>query len=308
MKKLFYLTLLMLVFGCSGKQGAETNDNDSGFSFIFMTDIHHQLERGASEAFQIAIDTANQLNADFVLTGGDLVYDVMRGNFERSDSLFTMYKKATERFNMPVYHTIGNHELFAIYEESPEDSTHSDYKYGMFERHLGPTYYSFDHKGWHFIVLNSIDVRNKRYYGVINAEEMEWLREDLSKIDKSTPIAIAMHIPLVCTYNQIYPKNPPTVVPNNQWIYNREEVLNLFKDYNLKLALQGHMHWIEDINVQNKTRFITGGAIAGRPSWRRMGDRGDGIFYNEEGFMKITIKGEEIDWEYIDIGWEARVE
>jgi len=307
MKKLLYLALPALLLGCAGNKATQVEDDSSSFSFLFMTDIHHQLENGAAEAFQTVIDTANQIEADFVMTGGDLVYDVMRGNFDRSDSLFSMYKKATERLNKPIYHTIGNHELFAIYEESPEDSLHPDYKYGMFERYFGPTYYSFDHKGWHFIVLNSIDVKDKRYYGVINAEEMEWLREDLSKVDKNTPIALAMHIPLVCTYNQIYPKNPPTVVPNNQWIYNRDEVLNLFKPYNLKLALQGHMHWIEDINVQGRTRFITGGAVAGRPSWRRVDDRGDGIFYNQEGFMKINIKGEEIDWEYIDIGWEARI-
>ena len=31
------------------------------------------------------------------------------------------------------------------------------------------------------------------------------------------------------------------------------------------------------------------------------------FFYNEEGFMLINIKGEEIDWDYIDIGWEAKV-
>ena len=66
------------------------------------------------------------------------------------------------------------------------------------------------------------------------------------------------------------------------------------------------MHWIEDLNIQNRTRFITGGSIAGRPSWRRVDDRGDGIYYNEEGFMLINVKGEEIDWEYIDIGWKAR--
>lgn len=301
------MLVLLTLLGCKAKEVSKAEDDDTNFSFIFMTDIHYQPERGAAEAFDIAIDTANQLNADFVLTGGDLVYDVLRGNFNRSDSLFTMYKKATERFDMPVYHTIGNHELFGIYEESPEDSTHPDYKYGMFERHLGDTYYSFDHKGWHFIVLNSIDERNKRYIGIINEEEMAWLRKDLEAVDKDTPIAIAMHIPLVCSYNQIYPRNPITEVPNNQWIYNRKEVLDLFKDHNLKLALQGHMHWIEDINVQNRTRFITGGALAGRPSWRRIDDRGDGIHYNQEGFMLLHIKGEEIDWEYIDIGWEARL-
>ncbi|MBL6731244.1 MAG: metallophosphoesterase [Bacteroidia bacterium] len=298
------LIFILLVFTALTQTLAQSNDAD--FSFIFMTDIHYQTKRGANEAFQIAIDSANQTNADFVLTGGDLVYDVLRGNFKKSEELFIGYKEAVKGFNMPVYHCIGNHELFAIYEESPEDSTHPDYKYGMFERHLGKTYYSFDHKGWHFIVLNSIDVVGKKYIGMVHKEQLDWLRQDLAKVDKKTPIAIAMHIPLVSTYREIYPKKPITEVPNNIWIYNRKEVLDAFKDHNLKLALQGHMHWIEDLNIQDRTRFITGGSIAGRPSWRRVDDRGDGIYYNEEGFMLINVKGEEIDWEYIDIGWEAR--
>ncbi len=287
---------------------AQTVSEEDSFSFIFMTDIHYQLERGASEAFQIAIDTANTLDADFVLTGGDLIYDALRGNFDRSDSLFRMYKEAVKGLNMPIYHCIGNHELFGIYKESDVDETHPDYKYGMFERHLGDTYYSFDHKGWHFIVLNSIEEKDQRYIGLINAPQMEWLKEDLAKVDPATPIAIALHIPLISGYKQIYPRKPVTEVPNELWVYNRKEVLGVLKGHNLKLVLQGHLHWIEDINVQGNTRFITGGSIAGRPSWRRVDDRGNGEYYNEEGFMILKVNGEEISWEYIDIGWEAKLE
>ena len=301
-------SLLLTVLILSAALQTFSQPTKPDFSFIFMTDIHYQTKRGADEAFQIAIDTANQLEADFVLTGGDLVYDVLRGNFEKSEALFNGYKGAIKGLNMPIYHCIGNHELFAIYEESPEDSTHVDYRYGMFERHFGDSYYSFDHKGWHFMVLNTLDVKGKRYIGLVNDEEIEWIKNDLSKVDKNTPIAIAMHIPLVCTYKQIYPKNPPTEVPNELWVHNRKEVLDLFKDHNLRLALQGHMHWIEDLNIQGRTRFITGGSIAGRPSWRRADDREDGVYYDEEGFMLIKVKGEQIDWKYIDIGWEAKAE
>ncbi len=301
MRALVVISILGLFTACKSPETIDDNSDDS-FSFIFLTDIHYQLERNASKGFEVAVDTINQLEADFVMTGGDLVFDVLRGNFSRSDSLFSMYKKASERINKPVYHCIGNHELFGIYEESPEDSMHADYKYGMFERYFGDTYYSFDHKGWHFMVLNSIDERNQRYVGIINDEEMEWIKQDLAKLDKNTPIAISMHIPLISSYYQVYPRENQG---ESKWIENRDEVLDLFKDYNLKLVLQGHMHWIEDINVQNKTRFITGGALAGRPSWRRVDDRGDGKYYNQEGFMHFTIDGEEIEWKYIDIGWKS---
>ena len=82
-------------------------------------------------------------------------------------------------------------------------------------------------------------------------------------------------------------------------VQNSAEVLKLFKDHNLKLVLQGHLHWVEDLFIEGKTHFITGGAVAGRPSWK-------GTRTGEEGFMLIKIKGEKVSWNYIDYGWETR--
>lgn len=292
-----YVIIFFIFLGCAPTTTSVQADTEDSFSFVFMTDIHLQPELGATTAFQKAIDTANKLNADFVMTGGDLVFDVLRGP-ARGDSLFQLYKRMITGFNMPVHNAIGNHELFGIYEESKIGPSHPDYKYGMFERYIGKTYYSFDHKGWHFIALNSIEERNKRYIGNVSEEQITWLKDDLAKIAPETPIVVITHIPLVSVQQQIYPKDGPVTVPNENWVANRNEVLEVFKDHNLKLVLQGHLHWLEDINVGGKTRFITGGAVAGRPSWK-------GTRTGEEGFMLIKIKGEDISWDYIDYGWET---
>ena len=224
-----------------------------------------------------------------------MVYDVLRGNKSRSDTLFTLYKNTSEKINVPVYNCIGNHELFGIYEESVEDSLHPDYKYGMYERYFGKTYYSFDHKGWHFVVLNSIEEQNKRYIGSISEEQLLWLKEYLAKIYPDTPLVITLHIPLVSTFPQIYPK--PSNSGGYKGLRNQARLMEIVEGYNLKLVLQGHLHWLEDINVMGKTRYITGGAVAGRPSWK-------GKRHGEEGFLKIHIAGEEISWDFIDYGWE----
>jgi 3',5'-cyclic AMP phosphodiesterase CpdA len=247
------------------------------------------------EAFEMVMDTVNKLDIDFVLTGGDMVYDVLRGNKSKSDSLFTLYKNSIEIINVPVYNCIGNHELFGIYEESVEDSLHPDYKYGMYERYLGKTYYSFDHKGWHFLVLNSIEEKNKRYIGSISEEQLAWLKEDLAKVSPETPLAIALHIPLVSTFAQIYPK--PSNSGGYKGLRNQAKLMEILENYNLKLVLQGHLHWLEDINVMGKTRYITGGAVAGRPSWK-------GKRHGEEGFLKINISDDDISWNFIDYGWD----
>ncbi|WP_437369261.1 metallophosphoesterase family protein [Maribacter litoralis] len=306
------LVLLMLFFGLginaqNTPMIATTHKNQEDFSFVFITDIHLQPERGPQEAFQKVIDTVNNLNVDFVITGGDLVYDVLRGNFNRSDSLFRTYRNTIKKFNVPVYNTIGNHELFGIYKESDIQKDHPDYKYGMYERYLGRRFYSFDHKGWHFISLCSIDEKDKKYIGVIDKEQLEWLNNDISQVDVNTPIIISTHIPFISTYKQRYPKKKIKEVPNELWIYNRDKVLKLFDKRNLRLVLQGHLHWIEDLNIQNKTRYLTGGSVAGRPSWRRKDDRGDDVHYDEEGFMVIQVKNDSISWKYIDNEWESRL-
>lgn len=53
---------------------AHLDSAQSSFEFVFMTDIHIRPDMNAPKGFQMAIDAVNQLNPDFVLTGGDLIF------------------------------------------------------------------------------------------------------------------------------------------------------------------------------------------------------------------------------------------
>jgi 3',5'-cyclic-AMP phosphodiesterase len=268
--------------------------NNNSFEFAFITDIHIRPDMNAPIGFQMAIDKVNELNPDFVLTGGDLVFDVMRGNQQKSDSLFMLYKNMSNGFKMPVYNCLGNHELFAIYPESPESDKHPDYKYGMFERYFGKTYYSFDHKDWHFIVLNSLDVtEDKKYKGHFHEEQLEWLKSDIEKTNASTPIVIVTHIPMLSVRGQI------SGAGGESMIDNVSEVFKITESHNLKLILQGHIHWKENGFVNDRFHYITGGSIAGN-GWK-------GRRHNtKEGFVLVKVTGDVFWWEYIDHGWENK--
>jgi Icc protein len=288
---------ILFLFGCQKDKSKEIEATNQ-FTFVFMTDIHVKPELRATEGFQQAIARVNELDPDFVITGGDLVSDALGASFERANSLYNLYNQVTKAFNMPVYNVFGNHETFGLYKESGIDSTHEEYNKKMFEHKIGRRYYSFDHKGWHFIVLDAIGVKpDRQYYGHIDDEQIEWLKSDIKDLSKETPIVVTVHIPFITTMTQLT-QGPLT--PNNEGIVitNGREVLLMLYDYNLKLVLQGHLHFLEDLYVGGKTHFITGGAVCA--AWWE-GPRGT----MEEGFVLVKVEDNDIDCEYIDYGWNA---
>lgn len=301
MKKFIAILILPLILlSCKEKtKVSEDNKSEDQFTFAFLTDIHLQPELNAVEGLQKAIDTINKLNPDFVLTGGDLVMDALGQTFGRADSLYNLYKEVSGGFDMPVYNTMGNHEIFGWYRDEQEIRDHEEYGKRMFENRIGERFYSFDHKGWHFIILDAISrAEDGGYFGKVEDEQIEWLKKDLQKLDHKTPIVVSVHIPFLTSRTQLMEgslaKNPEGLV-----ITNSREVLLPFFEYNLKLVLQGHLHFLEDIYINNQVHFITAGAVSGR-WWANKPES-----YPEEGFLLVKAKENDIEWEYVDYGWET---
>ncbi|MCF8303684.1 MAG: metallophosphoesterase [Bacteroidales bacterium] len=298
----FLLSFLLIASSCSHKQKQEiankANSDEQSFSFAFMTDIHLQPERKAVEGFKQAISDVNKRKPDFVITGGDLIMDALGQTYERSDSLYKLYNGTADLFKMPVYNTLGNHEIFGIYEESGVDRNHPEFDEKMYENRVGKRYYSFNHTGWHFIILDSVDESDKGggYYGHVDKEQLEWLKKDLASVDPETPIVISVHIPFITVFHLIR-EGSQAKAGDGLVITNAKEVLDLFEEHNLKLALQGHLHVLEDLYYQG-VHYITGGAVSGR--WWS-GTR-DGM---EEGYLMVHVTGDDLEWEYVDYGWEA---
>lgn len=285
------LAYLLTMNSCVDSEKGKENE----FSFVFMTDIHLQPERKAPEGFKMAIDKVNELNPDFVITGGDLIMDALGQSWGRSDSLYKLYQEYTGFFKMPVNNTIGNHEIYGIYRESKADPSHPEYGEKMFEQRLGPSWYAFSHKGWKFFILNSIeDTKRSSYIGWVDSLQMAWLNKELSQTDKQVPLVISTHIPFLTIYAQKY--DGSTLANDSSLVVaNSKQVLDLFKEHNLRLVLQGHLHTVEEIKVDNVS-FITAGAVSGK--WWSGANRGF-----EEGFVKIDVNGQNFKWKYIDYGW-----
>ena len=80
-------------------------------------------------------------------------------------------------------HRIGDHDLFGIFTRSGVAPFDPSYAKKMYEDRMGHTFYTFDHKGYHFVVLDSIQPTHDRLWEArIDDPQLDWLRDDLKSI------------------------------------------------------------------------------------------------------------------------------
>lgn len=280
-KKLFVLLALVFIAVVFHASGSDNKKNS--FKFAFFTDIH--LNGGNNNCFagiEKAIESAKKNNVDFILTGGDNVdIDVLGKDAETAHELYANYADIIKNAGVKYYAAIGNHDRFWGCEKN--DPLYNE---GLFEKYINKSYYSFDHKGWHFIVLNTSNT-------VVDEQQKQWLSEDLKKTDGETPIIVIVHVPFLSVY---YPALEGKYKSNDTFS-NFKEIWDMFDGNNLELVLQGHMHLYEEIKVRD-VQFITAGAVSA--SWW-----GGAYYGTEEGYLKVNIAGDDFDWEYIDCDWEV---
>jgi len=266
---------------------------------LFYTDIHTRVEWDTPIALDRATAAINAQKADVIIAGGDLITDGFQNSAQTVAHRWDAYMKLHQGIHGDVHPVIGNHDLVAAIPEDgspPSKDPRAIYRDKM---ELAQTYYSFDAVGHHLIILDSIHVTFDRlhYEGRIWPEQMEWLKEDLAKTPKGTPIVLCTHIPLLTTFFAAT-QGATTASPRSRVVVNNVEVLELFKEHNLILVLQGHLH-VNELMRWRETTFITGGAVCAR--WWRGPNLG-----TEEGFGVVTLSEDHVEWEYIDYGWEAR--
>ncbi|MGQ9561783.1 MAG: metallophosphoesterase family protein [Candidatus Oleimicrobiaceae bacterium] len=290
------LLALCVLLGC-GK-------HEPTFRFVFMTDIHVQPEQRGAEGFRAAIQAVNALRPRpaFVITGGDLVMDALDQGYARADSLYRLYLALIEEFQMPVHHCLGNHDVFGLYKTSGVDPAHPEFGKEMFRNRIGQgrTYRSFDHGGWHFVLLDGVGFTPERtYYGYVDSLQIAWLASDLAQVDATTPVVLVTHIPLFTVAEQLA-RGPMTCPDPAVAVTNALQVLATCDGHYVPLVLQGHMHDVEEIVVKG-THFVTGGAVSG--AWWSGPYRGF-----PEGFVVVDVRGKNFTWQYKAYGWRAGTE
>ena len=224
------------------------------FTFAYLPDLHLRPDSAVLEKFHGLSAELNRLHPDFVLTGGDMIYTAKNVDDKKAAALFDLMDKELAKLHMPVYFTMGNHETVGITGESGIDSSNGMWGKRMYEKRYNSRYYSFNHEGWKFFILDGIMIREeiRDYTSGVDSLQIEWIKDELDKTSEEIPIIISIHTPLI---------NPHAIESSYSSALSRnsETVLNLFKGHNLKLVLEGHTHMYMNLYFHG-IHYISGGS------------------------------------------------
>ena len=281
------------------------------FRFVHLTDIHVRQKRDGDKGFARALRAVEALKPrpDFILTGGDLVFDVLGVDAAKARSLFDLYKKVlADNTSLPIYNTIGNHDVFGWSIKSGVAPGTPSYGKAMYKELLGmsETFHRFDHKGWRFFCLDNIQPAKRDgkypYEGYIDDVQREWLKQEFDRTPRETPIVMCEHIPTVTATQYGH----ADLVVDKEWrvpsafvCTDAAQRIGLYRNRRVRLSLSGHIHERDRIEYQGTT-FINDGAVCG--SWWKGPHHGV-----EEGFGIVDVRADgSFDHQYFDYGWDAK--
>jgi Icc protein len=270
------------------------------FDFVFFTDTHIQPELDAAHGCDMCFRKIAALNPEFAIMGGDHVFDAFEVNRVRAGMVYDLYQRTEQQLGMPMHHAIGNHDVFGVFARSGVAPSDPAYGKKMYQDRIGQTYYSFDYKGYHFVVLDSIQPTADRMWEArVDEDQLRWLRDDLKALQHGTPVIAVCHCPLVTAfatyaYTQIVGADRKY---NTMTVANAADVLEVFESANVLAVLQGHTH-VNEVVSYKRTQYITSGAVCGN-WWHgpRLG--------TPEGFTVVSLRQGTITSRYETYGFHS---
>jgi Icc protein len=218
--------------------GATPDTTAAGsFSFIQISDSHIGFDKppnpDPTATLQATIDKINlaqvRQKADLLLHTGDITHISKPEQFDTAKEVI----KGAQIDS--VFYLPGEHDTSmdggALYREHFGKGT------------VGGGWYSFDHRGVHFIGLNNVIMLDAM--GSLGPQQLAWLKQDVSGLSDSTPIVLMAHIPLWAVY------------PQWGWgTFDGAEALSLLKRFGSVTVLNGHIHQIVQ-KVEGNVSFHT---------------------------------------------------
>src|SRR5690349_14674398 len=171
------------------------------FTFGIVTDSHYadretmgtRYYRDSIGKMEEAMGEMNLKKVDFVVHLGDFKDQAEHPNEQSTIDFLQRLEKAFAFYRGPRYHVLGNHDTDSISKE-------------QFLQHVENTgidndrsYYSFDHKDVHFVVLDGDFTKDGDAYhkgnfdwrdSFIPDDQLAWLENDLAKTSRPTIVFV----------------------------------------------------------------------------------------------------------------------
>lgn len=260
------------------------------FTFAFFTDVHIEPEMDAQQGTELAMELINASDAEFAICGGDHVFDALKAHKDRILDQFQLYAETEKTLRMPVWHVLGNHDVAGL--ETGMSSHDPIFGKALFQKVFNtPTYYSFQHKGVNFIMLDSIMIKGRDWQPAIDIPQAAWL-ERVLQATKGTPSIVVSHVPLATSMASYAPGSNNKVY---QPIVNANYIIPMLEYYDVIALLQGHTHISESVHRMG-IHYVTGGAVSG--NWWKGAQYGD-----REGVTFVTVDNGSVTTNYVPTGF-----
>jgi 3',5'-cyclic AMP phosphodiesterase CpdA len=289
---------------------SEQTSSGEPLRLVFATDPHLMKNDAlrSEEGLATAVEAIKELQPrpDLIVCGGDLVDPLPKLGYTAADKLLDRFFGIWTRLHsIETHYVFGNHDFVGI--KNPLVSRHdSRFGKGLFEKRLSlpRLYYSFEKRGWRFIILDDVWPNpDGSYYAEYKADQLDFVQSEL-KAHNQQPTVIASHIPTVSVFGTLggfakfvgsnFKRRPSLISRNGKSLVNA--IRN--SGANVKLVLAGHLHHQERMEIDGVS-YLNGGAICG--NWWKGPMMGC-----PEGFNVIDLRPDgSFAIDYKTFGWRA---
>ncbi len=204
--------------GSAGAAGAAAGKDD--FFFVQLSDTHWgfsdpKVNPDFAGTLKKAITAVNSMKTqpDFVVFTGDITHTTDDDKERR--------KRMSEARDIISGLKVKNIRFMAGEHDAGLDNG------AAFQEYFGKTHYVFDYKGVHFIVIDNVSDPTSS----ITDPQLQWLSDELKKLDKDSRIVVLTHRPLWALY------------PNwDWWTRDGAKAIDLLMPYKNVTVFYGHIH------------------------------------------------------------------
>lgn len=255
----------------------------SNYTVLVMGDMHLANRNNDRLQFSNFVKDVNEYVAAhkgeqiYGITLGDMTWDLYwyKNNYQFAQYLLD----ANKIKGVTVYHTIGNHDH--------DMNSSGDFNTILqFVDKIAPDYYSFNIGDVHYVILDNILCTNngtgdRTYDTKVTAEQIAWLRKDLSFVPVSKPVVIAMHATTTNTSNIA-------------------DVMSVLSGYKSVHFITGHSHKISNKETTTYYDHNSGAVCA---TWWWTGKYTDNAIHIGQdgtpgGYQIFNISGTDLKWQF----------